>query len=76
MTSGSCVALFSAGGPVTLSAGTGAYTGISGTIDVTSKSTVILPKTSGGTCNTAAAASTWLAAVSYVTGSGNVSYGG
>ena len=70
-----CIGQFNGGGPVTLSDGTGTYAGISGSINVSSKSTVVLPKMADGTCNTTAPATAWVAEVSYVTGSGTVSYG-
>jgi len=68
-----CTGSFSAGpaaAPVV--SGTGAYAGISGSVDLTAQLAVLLPKTKVGACNTNSASPLGFWGV--VTGQGNVSY--
>jgi hypothetical protein len=74
---GSCSGVFSVNGPIHFLDGTGAYKGISGTVNLTETFAVILPRfTSGahlGQCNMSNSAQP-LAQNGVVTGSGNVSF--
>ncbi len=68
-----CSAVVKVSEPITFVSGTGAYGGISGTVNLTSRYAVILPKTSSGSCNASNSAQP-LAQFGVVTGSGNVSF--
>jgi hypothetical protein len=67
-----CSVVFSGSGPVTLGGGTGAYTGISGTIRITVTFAGILPKTAKG-CSTSPNAPTH-GSYQSITGTGTVSF--
>jgi hypothetical protein len=74
-----CSAWASGSGPVTLSQGTGAYAGISGTIHISTSFALLFPKeTSGakkGTCNQSNKARPTATFNGQITGSGQVSFG-
>src|SRR4051812_12801711 len=67
----SCYFAFKGSGPTTVFKGTGAYAGISGTVDVDIAFVGIGPKTAAGKCNQKVAP---LAQYGDVTGSGTVKY--
>ena len=68
-----CSAIFGATAPVTLSSGTGAYVGISGTVTITATFAFIGPKTKSGTCTMKTSAQP-VGTYSSITGSGTVSF--
>ena len=69
-----CTGSFTAGpAPAPVVSGTGAYAGISGSVDLTAQLAILLSKTKAGACNTGAN-STSLGFWGVVTGQGNVSY--
>lgn len=69
-----CSGSFGASGPATLSAGTGQYAGISGTLKVTGTFAEVGPRLKNGKCNTGQKAKP-LAQFQAVTGTGHVSFG-
>ncbi|MGZ4182071.1 MAG: hypothetical protein ACXVUL_15480 [Solirubrobacteraceae bacterium] len=69
-----CSASFGASGPATLSAGTGQYAGISGTLKVTGTFADVGPRLKNGKCNTGQKTKP-LAQFQAVTGTGHVSFG-
>jgi hypothetical protein len=68
-----CYFAFKGSGPTKLIKGTGAYAGISGTVDVTAQFVFLGPKTASGKCNMSNNAKP-IAQYGNVTGSGTVSY--
>ncbi len=68
-----CSGSFTGAGPVTLYGGTGAYAGITGTIQVSVTFAFVDPKKANGKCNTSENANP-LVSYSTITGSGTVSY--
>jgi hypothetical protein len=69
-----CSGAFGASGPATLSAGTGQYAGISGTLKVTGTFAEVGPRLKNGACNASQNAKP-LAQFNSVTAAGNVSFG-
>jgi hypothetical protein len=69
-----CSTSFGASGPATLSAGTGQYAGISGTLRVTGTFAEVGPRLKNGKCNMSQKAKP-LAEFQAVTGTGHVSFG-
>jgi hypothetical protein len=68
-----CSFFIKATAPVTVYGGTGAYAGISGTVNVTATVNEIATRTSDGKCNTSNNAAS-LSTISVVKGSGTVSF--
>jgi hypothetical protein len=68
-----CGATFSGSGPVSLSGGTGTYTGIKGSITAVLTFVVISPKLANGKCNMAPNVNP-AAAYGTITGSGHISF--
>jgi hypothetical protein len=66
-----CGAVFSGSGPVTVSDGTGSYSGIKGTLRVTATDAFILAKGANGKCSQSAAP---VASYSTIVGSGHVNF--
>jgi hypothetical protein len=68
-----CSFIFGATAPVTLSGGTGAYVGISGTVTITATFAAIGPKTKSGDCTMKTSAKP-LSTYSSISGSGTVNF--
>jgi hypothetical protein len=68
-----CSFSYTASGPITLSDGTRAYRGVSGTLNISGVFSGILPRQKNGSCNTNDLGSP-LALVGYVHGSGTISF--